>query len=278
MNMSAGIVALAAALCAGLSAANAQQIEWKQTLNLPKGLNMPQGVLADILGIELGETYPSARARLEAIQREANLPDRDRNLRETKIVFDLPRPGGGAIEAAYIGGVLLKLDRSKSAEHIEIRFSAPSSGHQVMGVRRQISYDSQQEQPRTSELLANLKAKYKSEPRSYRIASNHIYVFQYNDGRVFNPPGANFSTCRAQAFTASGYSQAYVKEVNEDGTCDVVLRIEIRPGISDDHIASVEFWLSDNERTKRNLAADFAFFEGYVRQLQNRSGGAAPKL
>jgi hypothetical protein len=36
--------------------------------------------------------------------------------------------------------------------------------------------------------------------------------------------------------------------------------------------------LSDNERIKLNAGADYAFFESYVRDLQNRTKGVAPKL
>lgn len=40
----------------------------------------------------------------------------------------------------------------------------------------------------------------------------------------------------------------------------------------------VTFILSDNERTKLNLTADFAFLNGYVRDLQTRTKGNTPKL
>lgn len=271
----------AAAVCAlfGMTAATtAQQIDWTQTMNLPAGLNLPNGVKGDILGIELGEGYASARAKLEAIRDESKLPEDDATIEESSVVFSLPRPGGGAIEASYVGGLLLKLDRPKNPERIELRFSAPSTGQQVIGVRRYIGYDKQNEQPRISELLAGLKAKYRAEPRLYSLPGLELYVFQYDDGRPFNPPGAGLSTCTQQSFVSQGFTPAYVNEVNADGTCDVVLRVEIQPGISEDHVAVAEFWLSDNERTKKNTAADFAFFDDYIARLQQGAGGASPKL
>jgi hypothetical protein len=48
--------------------------------------------------------------------------------------------------------------------------------------------------------------------------------------------------------------------------------------MSNDHAYSVLFTLSDNERTKANVVADFTFFENYARDLQARSQGVAPKL
>ena len=50
--------------------AQLQKIEWKQTVNQPKGQNMPQGVTADILGIEAGDGYAGAKAKLEKLKNE----------------------------------------------------------------------------------------------------------------------------------------------------------------------------------------------------------------
>jgi hypothetical protein len=49
-------------------------------------------------------------------------------------------------------------------------------------------------------------------------------------------------------------------------------------GISRDHARYITFTLSDLERTKANSAADFAFVQSYVRSMQERTRGTAPKL
>ncbi|MEA2902774.1 MAG: hypothetical protein QOI12_161 [Alphaproteobacteria bacterium] len=67
-------------LCAGAAAtllvavaatSHAQQdIQWKQTINLPKGLNLPKDIIADILGIQFGDTYAEAKPKLEKLLAE----------------------------------------------------------------------------------------------------------------------------------------------------------------------------------------------------------------
>lgn len=57
----------------------------------------------------------------------------------------------------------------------------------------------------------------------------------------------------------------------------MVLRVTFRTGISDDRASAIEFLLSDNERGRANLTADFKFFEDYVAKYREQ-GGAAPKL
>ncbi|MFT4117899.1 hypothetical protein [Bradyrhizobium sp.] len=47
-----------------------QQIQWKQVTNLPKGLNLPQAMSIDILGIQLGDTYPEVKSKLEKLAAE----------------------------------------------------------------------------------------------------------------------------------------------------------------------------------------------------------------
>lgn len=50
--------------------AQQQGIEWKQTLNIPKGQNLSRE-RADILGIEIGDTYAEAKAKLQKLVLEA---------------------------------------------------------------------------------------------------------------------------------------------------------------------------------------------------------------
>lgn len=67
---------LAFALCNPASAQ--QQVEWKQTLNMPKGINLPKDVRGEILGIELGDTYAEAKPKLEKLLTESVPPAKPR--------------------------------------------------------------------------------------------------------------------------------------------------------------------------------------------------------
>jgi len=270
--------ALAAVILSGLGPAFGQQIEWTQTINLPKGLNLPQGLKADILGIELGETYETAKPKLEALFKAAtNTPDQNKKFTNLMQRFRLSTPSG-PLEISYPGGIRVEIRRYQPAvppkEHdwIQVNFSAPSSGQQVIGIKRTISYQKQEDQIRVSELLASLKAKYGSEPQlvgDYGRSRN--YLFRYADGKLFR--GA--SACKP--LFLEGTNPAGLKNINTDGTCDVALLVEVNVGISKDHAEVVRFVLADNERTKQNLLADFAYFDSYVEKRRQQSG-TAPKL
>lgn len=280
--------------CAATPCLGQQPIQWKQTINLPKGLNLPKGVTADILGIELGDSYAEAKAKLErlaaeapparqaprspmqlALDRGAGVSDAKPPLEEQTDTIRLRLPNGDSIQAAYVGKIVLNRElpgsgAGKIRELLTVQFSAPSSAQQVMGMERTLSYSEQIDQPRLSELLAKLKEKFQAEPQQH----GNEYRFQFNDGRAFVPPNANVGTCRAQYVTSQ---QKDVPFINRTGDCDVVLNVKVHQGISPDHIVYVVFSLSDNERAKANLAADFAFFETYLKERQQQSG-AAPKL
>jgi len=212
----------------------------------------------------------------EAIRKENNAREDEKRIIQSERVFRLPLPNGGFVKASYIGGVTLSLSGQYS-ETVEVQFSAPSSGHQVIGLTRSLVYTKQADQIRISELVAGLKAKFKAEPQFYRLGGASVwYVFQFDDGRVHNPPRPDMNACSPQAF--GEHNAAGMSQINASGVCDVVLRVEVTTGISSDHASMVVFWLSDNERTKKNVSADFAFFNNYVKNLQQCTGGAAPKL
>lgn len=59
---------------------------------------------------------------------------------------------------------------------------------------------------------------------------------------------------------------------------DALLEVQISFGISPDHASSIIFGLSDNDRMKMNLAADYAYVSDHIRGLQERTRGSAPKL
>jgi len=298
-NLSRAVLAAALSLTAlnTASAQQANQVEWKQTFNMPKGTNLPPGVRADTLGIELGDTYAEAKAKLAQLASEGvqAAPDKrsmsqrmiDRNMgrserppvTESQVVFRLQGPGGNVIAAAYVAEA--KLERElpgsgpqKLTEIVTLYFSAPSSGHQVIGIERLVAYPTNADQPRASDLLGPLKAKYKSEPQVSASDTTTTYKFQFNDGKPFvSPP--RIVACDAR-FKIS--EEREIPSINPNKDCDVVALVRVVHGISRDHAKSLTFTLADNERAQANIAADFDFFGSYVSDLQNRTRGAPPKL
>lgn len=283
MNRTTRAAAVAAALCLSAAPSQAQNIQWVQTTNLPKGLNMPQGVSADVLGIQLGDTYEEAKRKALAIFNDDPTKEPRKQFGESKRIFRLQQPGvGNTIELQYVGLIRMEMRRYDKPElgneTIEIVLSAPSSGHQVLGVKRYLSWSNQGHQPRVSELLQSLEAKFKTRawvfnyPRGGKVAR-----FQFNDGQAIIPPGADLNSCPPQGL--STWEQANLKNVNPSGTCDVVLQVDFASGISPDHTSQIVFWLADNERAKKNLGADYAFFGSYIRGLRQNTGGTrSPKL
>jgi hypothetical protein len=312
-----------------------QPIEWKQTINLAKGLNLPKDLKLDILGIEPGSTYAEAKAVLERLLAESRparppapaakqapppaakgpaipgvLPvtplgqsdaqrlgtvrnldqqsqdelsgvDRSPPLVETNTVIRLPVPGGGSITANFIGELRLKRELpgagpQKILDNMTVSLSAPSSGHQVLAVARSLHYSNQPDQPRVSELVAQLKSKYGPSPQvEDKAGSAVVYLFQFDDGQPVTRPNSVIQRCYP---IGSGMRAQDLPDINKTGNCDVILSVEIRYGISKDHASAIIFTLSDNERAKANWGADFAYFDAYVREYQARTRGAAPKL
>lgn len=295
-------------LVSGAAANGQQSIQWKQTINTPKSLNLPSDVKGDILGIELGDTYDEVKLKLNKLIAEAKPPEQTQGRPDTRpqigslpnidlgysrpssepapqieertIQFRMNAPGG-YITASYVGGmsVTRRLKGSTSQDIldiIELRLSAPSSGQQMLGIGRTVMYGNPGDQPRLGELLAQLKDKYKAPLQTvYRQGSISKFRMQFNDGKGYVPKVVNTLSCPAQYGINSSPD---VPMINRTGDCDVVLEIDIEHGMSDEHVKKVAFVLSDNERTKANVGADFAFFDSYVRNLQARPTGAAPKL
>jgi hypothetical protein len=276
---------LAGAMLLPVAAMGQQQIQWSQTLNLPKGLNLPKDVQVDILGIAPGDTYAEAKPKLEAHLRDANTRPQDKITSEGQQAFWLPLPNNQRLEASYIGQIEAKIMRGypqykpRGTDATLVAFSSPASGHQVVGIERLVSYDDQADQPRISEVLNMLKAKLKSSPQVFDSGSSVEYRFQFNDGRAYVPPGANINSC-IPSFSRPrpNMQRSEFALINAKGDCDVVFSFSANYGISKDHATGMWFKLSDNERGKQNTMADFAFFDGYVKKLQQQPGGAAPKL
>jgi hypothetical protein len=278
-----------------------QSIEWTQTLNLPKGLNLPKELKADILGIEIGDTYRDASAKLQSLLKESATPPRKpmdaasrtaaeidgastrQPLEESKMQIFLPLPGGSRIEASFVGKITLKRESvgvgpGKIRDNVDVYFSAPSSGHQVFAIVRLVSYGEHGDQPRIEPLIAALKQKFGSEARTLPGNTGLQFSYQFNDGRAVANSTPHSIACGGTVITADGVSQRDVPNINPKGECDVSMDASFNFGISKDHAQAIWFTLRDNERAKRNLTADFDFFGSYVKKLQERTGGAPPKL
>jgi hypothetical protein len=300
MHRQCAAAVLAAMLSATAAYPQNQQVQWTQTLNIPKGYNLPKGTSADVLGIELGDTYADAKAKLERLAAEAPSkaapptpaqtfrralePEKPQPpLSETKTVIFLPVPSGPQIEASYVGFMILRralpgADARGIEENIYVRLSSPASGHQVVAIERSLIYSAQGDQPRAGELLGQLRQKFKAEPETVTTTTTGaVYRFQFDDGRIFVPAKNQFA-CSPVSAMQHTVSARDIPTINSSGNCDVVLEIAVNYGISSDHVKSIIFRYGDNQRAKENLTADFAFFDGYVKNVQQRTKGAAPKL
>lgn len=274
----------AAALLATVTLAQAQQnIEWRQIINVAKGEYIPRGS-DDILGIELGDSYADAKKKLQALQAES-LPGPQGSpdpLKEERKVFRMSVPGASTVvAAAYVSKMTLERRVKGSGsgvteETIEVYVTAPSSGQQVIGVTRYIIYGAESDQPRVSDVLAQLKAKMRSEPQVFPLSSSNVLRFQYDEAKPFVPAKPSAITCQNGLFALSDANQ--LAKVNPSGNCDALLEVSVNFGISRDHAKSLIFSLTDNERLKANITADFKYVSLYVRDLQEQTRGAPPKL
>lgn len=293
-------ISLAAALLAaapGVGMAQQQDIQWTQTINVPKGANMPRD-RADILGIELGDTYAESKAKLERLASEGVQPMAQRQdlasrmtarmdgqanaqpIREERRIYEFRTPGASsAIRASFVQVLtmsrqLTSQSGKRYSDSVTVHLSAPSSGHQVIAVLRSVTYGSD-EQPLISDTLAQLKSKMKAEPQVLNTGAM-LFRFQFDNGKSFTPANPTANGCTRTGFSVA--DEVYVKNINESGTCDAHMDMMVQTGISRDHAGSLSFTLSDNDRARANLAADFAFLSDYVRSVQQNTRAAPPKL
>jgi len=295
--LSAGIAMLALGY-ATVSHAQ-QQIQWKQVTSLPKGMNLPQGVAVDILGIELGDTYAEAKAKLQKLaaeyatsakpaantandfmQRQLDQMSGESSappMEERKTIIRYQTPGG-QITAEFVGQITLRRElpngSAKIQEQIDVRLTAPSSGAQVYEVRRTLSFGNGN-QTAIASFLQALKDKMGGAQAQPIGVTGSTYRYQFDGGRLVapNPPTPD-GHCSSWG---NPETRSTARGINASGACDVSLVASFRFGISREHASGVEFILSDQERAKANKETDYAFVESYVRGLQSQSG-AAPKL
>jgi hypothetical protein len=97
------------------------------------------------------------------------------------------------------------------------------------------------------------------------------YVWQFDNGRSVPRD--------IQCGTEHGLEdESRLPQVNERGNCDALFILKFNYGISRNHAGYVRFVLSDVERTRLNLTADFAYVRDYIHNYQASTRGAAPKL
>jgi hypothetical protein len=283
------------AVIASLSPTLAEDGQWTQVTNLPKGLNVAPGVVLSVLGIEPGSSLDEVRAIAEGLLAEHVAgPERTPEqkfmdnysgntsppIQEYNSGVMLTTPGGDQIKLGYVGRIDVNRDLVAGgaiADDMRIDLSAPSSGSQVVGIQRRLIYSIEDKQPRIGPLLDELKAKL-GEPMVIDGGASHLYRWQFDGGVAVHR--ANFNKDDCWPYIGDVTQQNEIRQVNtrSGGDCDVVFDAMIVTGISDDHAGSITFTLSDNERGKANLITDFAFFSTYVERYQQSVGGEGPKL
>lgn len=288
---------LAAAFAAAFSSPVwAEDGQWDVLTSLPRGLNVAPGVTFSVLGIEPGSTIDEVRPIVARLMEEsapepelteeqaftARLSGEDLSppMQEIETGISL-RVGSGSIELFYVGRIDLKRrlgDEGHIHEDMRVDFSAPSSGHQVIGVQRRIEYIRDEDQPRIGALLAELSGRLGGQPMMPTDNGPHRYRWQYDAGQFVSRSDASWDDC--WPYIGDVDEQIEVPQINtrSEGDCDIALEVVIGEGISNDHAKTITFTLSDNERGKANLATDFGFFETYVERYRDGIGGKTPTL
>lgn len=235
-----------------------QQHQWKPASTIPKGANMPAGVKADILGIELGATFAEAKAALQKLAAEGEQPRRP--VQEETGVAVFPLPNGQTSKANF--GQRLILQRllpgktaDKPQEGLMLVFSRPSSGNQLVALVRDITYESRTDQPLISEIAAALDKKFGGKGYVKDTGNAVEYGYPFTNGVL-----ETVNACQI-----------------DDSKCAVSLVVQFTRGPSSDHAKKITFKLTDNARKRANDAADEAYKKSFQDEL-NKGKGTAPKL
>lgn len=251
------------------SAAVAQtDFQWKQTTNIPKGQNMPAGIKADVLGIELGMTFAEAKAALEKLAAEGEPPREPIEYRN--LIVTLSSGAGAPVQGKYVGQAILKRTlpsqrSNKPDETVTVDFSAPSSGQQVIRVWRTLTYNDPADQPKMADIVAALDKKFGTAAQVDGLGpetDRHQYAFANGAALPFSqvPAGQRLNFCPVS------------------GRCAVEVRVDLRRGISPDRVSMMEIIMSDNARETANKKSDESFFQNYFNELSKGSSAAPPKL
>ncbi|MCW5721575.1 MAG: hypothetical protein KIS86_10570 [Devosia sp.] len=235
-----------------------------------------------VQGGDLADSYESALTSILGEMHAMNnpAPSKAPAFSENNATLTLRSGSGTPVSVSYLS--TYKLDRVYGLENgsqgvhetISVEFSAPSSGQQVIHIQRDLSYNSQQDQPRISETVAALTSKIGAQPMPQR--NGFAYLWQFDNGQHITDDAYAYA-CEEGRYRRD-FTPESIAGINRDGWCDVYLLVSFRQGISQDHADTITFALYDNERIKTNIGADFAFFSDYVTRYRQQTGGSAPTL
>jgi len=307
-----------AALLLSASTLHAQQIEWKQVQNTPKGLNLPQGIQLDILGITLGESFDEVKPKFEKLLAEVQpaskpAPPQNRVLSEAEIemnvianreainrqssyqahggtgpahvqesetVINYPVPGGN-IQAKYVSVLtLVRATAGSGPRPIRDRIEARFSAPSSGRQLYAVTRSLTYYEQSDQPRVSELMNRIVAKLRMQPqvLAGVGTVIYRFQFHNGQSVSPAGATFSSCSAQQAEGFSSASLRSINASGNCDVVFNVEVRHGISRDHAQLISFSLGDNERLKANLGTDYAYMQNYVRELLGRSRGAPPKL
>lgn len=260
-----------ALLCAFASSPLASEVSWEQRVNMPAGENLPPGITLDIVGLSAGQSAVDAKSALSA-----HLSNLGSDASVNEVISTLTYGAGtAAIRIDYVAGYKVSHQfgpGGNTNESITVHLSSPASGSQVIGVTRLLTYSEQSDQPRVGELVKAMAQKVGADP--FALPAHTTHRWQFDGGTQVQE--ADYYDCNNDAYFT--YEAGQIDGVNRYENCDVYLDVKVSGGISPDHAQTIEFTLSDNERTKTNLSADFDFFDSYIDQYQTQTGGQTPSL
>lgn len=278
------------------SASRAEDGQWTQITDLPRGMNVAPGVTLSILGIEPGMGIEEVRAiTTKLLEEHVAGPEQTESeklmskmgganlappLQEYDSGVMLTTPGGDVIQLGYVGRIDLNRDLVQGgsiSDNLRIDLSAPSSGSQVIGVQRRLDYAIEDKQPRITPIIDELRAKFGA-PMVLGGGAVTLYRWQFDNGMAVQRDPFDEYDCWPYIGDVTNQNDIRTINTRSGGDCDVVLDVKITTGISDDHAGSISFTLADNERGRAHLLTDFDFFSTYVERYQNSVGGAAPQL
>jgi hypothetical protein len=290
-----------AGLASGLSAAGAQGVEWVKTIDVPIGENMPPDVKAEVLGIQLGASIDAMRPILKKLAAEDQTDPKNhaqcytkecinRLIQGDKSLVTDPNPTYKEVTSTLtLDGTSPPITATQvtridvwrvfgprqdlaDSEKLQVTFSAPSSGAQVLQIYRENQYP-RQSQPRISETIKAVSERFK---HNAPLRKGNRIVFLFSKGSASGASqGYGASECYGADLTT--FTPATIGAINPSRGCDVMLELEFFPGISADHAATIRSRLVDNQRARLDYKADYDFLMGYANRLAKKSA-APPKF
>ena len=295
-----------------------QQIQWKQVYNMPKGANQPKGISLDILGIELGDTYAEAKAKLEKLAAEYAAPPKPQAppqavnpsslaqmdaamlgtmdglnrreqdmlsgvsnrppLSEQKTIIRYQTPGG-IISAEYVGQITMRREIPNGNAKISEIIDVHFSAPSSGAQVFAVKRDLSYNNGEQAPVAQVVQILKDKMRAEAQMVEVTKNVYRYQyDGGRLVAFNPPTPRGECTALFVGTQTRSALKNVNANGVCDIMFETNFTFGISTNHARRIEFFLSDQERAKNNKEADYAYVESYIRDLQSQSKGTAPKL